>query len=196
MDVSQLKQAVCEAIDASRVQIVDIGESIMDDPELRFKEFNTSNRVKDEFQSLGLAPDQGMAITGFKATLKGGKPGPTIALMGELDALQVPGHPRANSETGAAHACGHNAQIAGVLGAAMGLSQRGIAKELARNIVFYAVPAEEYVEINYRIGLVKQGATSFLTGKQELVKLGEFDPIDSAMMIHSTSPMYPKGAWD
>lgn len=194
MDVSQLKQAVCEAIDASQVQIVDIGESIMDDPELGFKEFNTSNRVKDEFQSLGLTPDQGMAITGVKATLKGGKPGPTIALMGELDALQVPGHPRANSETGAAHACGHNAQIAGMLGAAMGLSQAGIAKELAGNIVFYAVPAEEYVEINYRIGLVKQGATSFLTGKQELVKLGEFDPIDIAMMIHSTSPDVSPGS--
>ena len=74
----------------------------------------------------------------------------------------------------AAHACGHNAQIAGMLGAAMGLAQSGVAKNLAGRIVFMAVPAEEYVEIDYRLGLVKQGQTTFLTGKQELIKLGQF----------------------
>ena len=188
MGISDLKTSVCETIDQSRDQIIGLGESIMDDPELGFKEFQTSNRVKEQFEALGLVPEQGMAITGVKAILKGGKPGPTVALMGELDALQVPGHPRANPETGAAHACGHNAQIAGMMGAAIGLTKSGIADHLSGNIVFYAVPAEEYVEIDYRIGLVKQGETSFLTGKQELVKLGEFDDIDIAMMIHSTSP--------
>jgi len=188
MGISDLKTSVCETIDQSRDQIIGLGESIMDDPELGFKEFQTSNRVKEQFEALGLVAEQGMAITGVKAILKGGKPGPTVALMGELDALQVPGHPRANPETGAAHACGHNAQIAGMMGAAIGLTKSGIADHLSGNIVFYAVPAEEYVEIDYRIGLVKQGETSFLTGKQELVKLGEFDDIDIAMMIHSTSP--------
>ena len=116
---------------------------------------------------------------------RGGKPGPTVALMGELDALLVPDHPRANPETGAAHACGHNAQIAGLLGAAAGLSADGVAEQLSGNVGFFAVPAEEYVEINYRLGLVKQGKTSFLTGKQELIELGLFDDVDMALMCHT-----------
>lgn len=189
-----LKRVVAEAIDARREEIVEIGESIMDAPELGFKEYRTADRVKNVFRDLGLGFDDGMAITGVKAVLRGAKPGPTIALMGELDALQVPDHPRACSETGAAHACGHNAQIAGLMGAAMGLKQANVAEQLAGNIVFFAVPAEEYVEINYRLDLVKRGLTSFLTGKQELIKLGHFDDIDMAVMIHSTSGEVHEGS--
>ncbi|MBT5872782.1 MAG: amidohydrolase [Candidatus Latescibacteria bacterium] len=191
---SELKQKVCKAIDARREQIIGIGESIMDAPELGFKEQKTAGRVKDILGGLGLQSESGLAITGVKAVLKGAKPGPTVAIMGELDALQVPGHPRADGDTNAAHACGHNAQIAGLMGAAMGLSQPAIVEELEGNVVFFAVPAEEYVEIEYRIGLVKSGATSFLTGKQELAKLGQFDDIDMAMMIHTTGPDVSEGS--
>ena len=183
-----LKQQTCEAIDRRRDEIIDIGESIMDAPELGFKETQTAHRVKQCFEQIRLPFTEGLALTGVKAVLRGAKPGPTIALMGELDALQVPDHPRADPDTGAAHACGHNAQIAGMLGAAMGLSDTGIATHLAGNVVFFAVPAEEFVEISYRIGLVRDGRTAFLTGKQELIRLGHFDDIDMAVMIHSTSP--------
>lgn len=153
---SALKEQVCTKIDQARDTIIGVGESIMDDPELGFKEYHTADRVKGVFDELGLSYDDELAITGVKAVLRGKKPGPTIALMGELDALQVPDHPRANPQTGAAHACGHNAQIAGLMGAAIGLSQANISDELAGNVVFFAVPAEEYVEIDYRIGLVRQ----------------------------------------
>jgi amidohydrolase len=189
-----LKTQVCKTIDDARDRIVGIGEGIMDAPELGFKEHRTADRVKQTLEDLGLEFQQGLAITGVKAVLRGGKPGPTVALMGELDALQVPGHPRADAETGAAHACGHNAQIAGLMGAAIGLTQPGVADQLAGNVVFFAVPAEEYVEIDYRIGLVKSGQISFLTGKQELVQLGQFDDIDMAIMIHSTSPDVSEGS--
>lgn len=192
-DRNMMKERVCAAIDQRRKDIVDIGESIMDAPELGFKETRTAAQVKQTFTSAGLPYDEGLALTGVKAVLRGGRPGPTIALMGELDALQVPDHPRADPQTGAAHACGHNAQIAGLMGAAMGLSDAGVADQLAGNVVFFAVPAEEYVEIDYRIGLVKEGKTSFLTGKQELIKLGHFDDVDMAVMIHSTSPDVSEG---
>jgi amidohydrolase len=76
----------------------------------------------------------------------------------------------------------------------MGLTDLGIAEQLAGNIVFFAVPAEEYVEIDYRLGLVRSGETSFLTGKQELINLGHFDDIDMAIMIHSTSPDVSDGS--
>ena len=189
-----LRQQVCDAIAARHDAIVDIGESIMDAPELGFKEQRTAECVKQVFRESGLVFEEGLAITGVKAVLRGSRPGPTVALMGELDALQVPDHPRADPETGAAHACGHNAQIAGLLGAAMGLAQAGVQQHLAGNVVFFAVPAEEYVEINYRLGLVKQGRTSFLTGKQELIHLGHFDEVDMAIMIHSTSPDVAEGS--
>ena len=183
-----LKQQICQAIDRRRDDIVNIGESIMDTPELGFREQETAQRVKQSFKLSRLPFQENLALTGVKAILQGAKPGPTVALMGELDALQVPDHPRADPDSGAAHACGHNAQIAGLLGAAMGLSDTGIAEHLSGNVVFFAVPAEEFVEIDYRIGLVKEGRTGFLTGKQELIRLGHFDDVDMAVMIHSTSP--------
>ncbi len=188
-----LKESVCQAIDADSDRIVGVGEAIMDDPELGFKEHRTADKVQEVFRDLGLEFDSGLGLTGVKAVLRGGQPGPTVALMGELDALQVPGHPRANAETQAAHACGHNAQIAGLMGAAMGLTRSGIAEQLAGNIVFLAVPAEEYVEIDYRLGLVREGKTSFLCGKQELIKLGHFDDVDMAVMIHTKSPAREDG---
>jgi metal-dependent amidase/aminoacylase/carboxypeptidase family protein len=52
--------------------------------------------------------------------------------------------------------------------------------------VLFAVPAEEYVEVEYRMGLAKQGKVEFLGGKPELIRLGEFDDIDMAMLTHLT----------
>jgi amidohydrolase len=193
-ELLEAKREVCAAIDAGRDSIVEIGEAIMDAPELGFKEHRSAERVKKFLSDVGLEYEDGLAVTGVKAVLRGGQPGPTVALMGELDALQVPDHPRADPETGAAHACGHNAQIAGMLGAALGLVRSGVADRLAGNVVFLAVPAEEYVEIDYRLQLVKQGQTSFLTGKQELIQRGDFDDIDMAVMIHSTSPDVSDGS--
>ncbi len=193
-NAAELKQKVCEIIESQKDEIIGIGEAIMDDPELGFKERNTAELVKTALGGLDLPVESGLAVTGVKAVLNGAKPGPTIAIMGELDALQVPGHPRAVAETDAADACGHNAQIAGLLGAAIGLCRTGAIDNMAGNVVFLAVPAEEYVEIEYRIGLVKSGTTSFLTGKQELARLGIFDDIDMAMMIHTTGPNVSEGS--
>jgi amidohydrolase len=189
-----LKQAVCDAVDRHRERVVGLGEAIMDEPELGFKEVKTADKVKAVFAEAGLPAEDGLALTGVRAVLKGGKPGPTVALMGELDALIVPDHPRCDGETGAAHACGHNAQIAGLMGAALGLADAGIVDELAGNVVFFAVPAEEYVEIDYRRGLVDAGETTFLAGKPELVQLGAFDDIDMAVMIHSGNMEHLEGS--
>lgn len=187
MDKESLKNKVCAMIDESREQIVGVGEAIMDEPELGFKEDKTATRVRSFFDEIGLEYRDGLALTGVKAVLRGAKPGPTVALMGELDALILPEHPRADRNSGAAHACGHNAQIAGLMGAALGLSASGVAEELAGNVVFFAIPAEEYVEIDYRIQLVEEGKTTFLGGKPELIELGCFDDVDMAVMIHTSS---------
>ena len=187
MNIDSLKKNVCACIDSKEKEIIHIGETIMDSPELGFKEFNTAQRVCEVFQTLGLPYEDKLAQTGVKARLKGKQPGPTVAIMGELDALILPEHPRADTVTGAAHACGHNAQIAGMLGAAYGLVDSRIVEKLAGEVIFFAVPAEEFVEIEYRSRLVRTGKISFMAGKPELVKLGHFDDIDMALMIHSSS---------
>ena len=112
----ELKQRICESVDRRSSQIEGIGDHIMANPELGFKEFETARLVASTFEEFGFSPETGFARTGVKAVLKGKKPGPTVALIGELDSLGVSDHPKVCPETGAAHACGHNAQIAGLLG--------------------------------------------------------------------------------
>src|SRR2546428_362198 len=112
---------------------------------------------------------------------------PAAALLGELDALVVTGHPVADPRTGAAHACGHNAQVAGLLGAAMGLLDSQAFDHLAGRVVFFAVPAEEYGDIEWRVSQARAGRLEFLGGKPELLRLGHFADVDLSMMIHTTA---------
>ena len=66
----------------------------------------------------------------IKAVLQGGTPGPCAAVIGELDGILCPAHPAANPENGVAHACGHNAQLTALVGAALALSAPGVAEAL------------------------------------------------------------------
>ena len=147
MEKELLKQKVCAAIDAHADKIKAICASINDEPELGFKEVKTSAKVAEFMRELGLEPQTGLAINGVKARAKGGKPGPTAAVLGELDAVGCPASAKADPATGAAHACGHNMQVATMLAAACGITQSGVLSELAGDVVFFGVPAEEYIEI-------------------------------------------------
>jgi amidohydrolase len=180
-----MKQKVFEAIDQSSGELKAYAASVAAEPEFGFKEFKTAQKVQDQFDKLGIPYRAGLAITGVKGILKGGKPGPTIAILGELDAIGCPEHPMANPDTGAAHACGHHMQQSAMLAAAYGLVRSGVMKDLAGNVVFFAVPAEEYVQLAYRKKLVKEGKLHYIHGKGELIYEGEFDDIDMAMQIHS-----------
>ena len=181
-----VKRAVCEAIDRQSERIVTVGDTIRKNPELGFKEFKTSRLVEDTMREIGLQPKGGLAITGVRGEARGKKDGPTFALLGELDALVVAGHPVADPQTGAAHACGHNAQVASMLGAAMGLVGAKAFEHLAGRVVFFAVPAEEYGDVAWRVEQARAGKLEFLGGKPELLRLGHFDDVDMAMMIHLT----------
>ena len=182
-----VKRSVCDAIDRRAEQIISLGETIRRHPELGFKEFKTARVVEEALVSLGLSPKTGLALTGVRADARGAKDGPTFALLGELDGLVVAGHPIADRETGAAHACGHNAQVAGLLGAAMGLLDAKAFAHLAGRVVFFAVPAEEYGDVEWRVQQARAGKLEFLGGKPELLRLGHFADVDLAMMIHTTS---------
>ena len=126
-----------------------------------------------------------LAITGLMTTIHGAKPGPHIAVIGELDGLPVPGHPFSDKDTNAAHACGHHIQIGNMLATLFALNSEEILNNLSGSISFIAVPSEEYVEIEWRNEQRSKGEFEFLGGKQELVKLGIFDDIDISMMTHA-----------
>ncbi|MBI2526992.1 MAG: amidohydrolase [Candidatus Rokubacteria bacterium] len=182
-----VKRSVCDAVDRRAEQIIGAGETIRHHPELGFKEVKTARLVEETLQEIGLSPRGGLALTGVRAERRGARGGPTLALLGELDGLVVAGHPVADPGTGAAHACGHNAQVAGLLGAAMGLVDARAFDHLAGRVVFFAVPAEEYGDVEWRVGQARAGRLEFLGGKPELLRLGHFDDVDLAMMIHTTS---------
>src|SRR5713101_2849845 len=188
MTREELKHRVDEAIERHADEIVAVGEAIRRHPELGFKELRTSALVETKFRQLGRAPRTGLAITGVRADAAGGAgSGPTFALVGELDALVVAGHPEAARSTGAVHACGHNAQIAGLVGAAIGLVRARAMDRLAGRVAFMAVPAEEGGDLEWRLNEVRAGRLELLGGKQELLRLGHLDDVDLAMMIHTTS---------
>ena len=182
-----LKRKAAEIIDAKADDLVTIAKTILKNPEPGFRELKTAKLVAEQFAAMGMQPRNGLAITGVRADASGSAPGPTMAVLGELDSLIVGEHPHADPITNAAHACGHHCQIAMMIGAAMALTNNDIVQNLAGRIAFMAVPAEEYIEIEFRDGLRQAGKIEFLGGKPEMVRLGEFDDVHLAMMLHTTS---------
>ena len=180
-----MKKRIIDTIDQYRQDIIDCGEKVKRNPELGYKEFKTAQTVKDYFDALGIEYEDSLAITGVKGVVGKKDAKINVCIIGELDAVKCYDHPFADKETGAAHACGHNAQIASMIGAAYGLVKSGVLDQLDGKITFFAVPAEEFVELDYRKHLIESGKVTYMAGKQELIHLGQFDDIDMALMIHA-----------
>lgn len=195
MNKEDLKRIVSSAIDKRRSEIIELGDEILHQPEMGFKEVRTAGRVEEIFTSLKLEYEAGLAITGIKAVLPGRSSRLKVAIIGEMDAVICPAHPQADTVSGAAHSCGHNAQVASMMGVALGLVESGIMKKLDGDVVFMAVPAEEFVELEYREHLKRTGKLHFFGGKQELVRIGAFDDIDMAMMVHSQGDIAERKAF-
>jgi len=184
MTKKELKRRVLDVIDNNRDKILKVGKEIYSNPELGYKEFKTTETVKRFLEEIDLEVENNIAVTGCKAILDTGKKGPTIAILGELDSVVVKDHPDA-IEDGRMHACGHNIQVTGLLGAALGLKKSGILNDLVGKIDILATPAEEFIELEYRENLRKEGKITYFGGKQELIKKGYFDNVDISMMFHS-----------
>jgi amidohydrolase len=180
----ELKARVVAAIDKRAAEIQEIGDTILRHPEMGFKEVKTAALVEKTFRSLGLNPRTGVALTGVIGEIPGRAAKMRVALMGELDAILVPSNPNADPQTGAAHACGHNGSIAGMVGAGMGLLDSGVMRELDGGVSLMAVPAEELVELEYRTRLRREGKLDLLAGKQEFIRLGALDGVDMVLMFH------------
>lgn len=121
-------------------------------PELGNREFRTSKLVAAHLKSLGLDVKTGIAYTGVTALLKGGKPGPRIAIRADMDALPVTensGLPFESKQTaefrgekvGVMHACGHDSHTAILMGVAQAMAQN--KAEISGEVLFVFQPAEE-----------------------------------------------------
>ena len=193
MTKKELKQKVCDAIDKRAEDIMSFGTSVFDEPELGYKETKTSAKVQEAMDKLGIPYTTGWAITGVKGRLKGKNSKRTVAVMGELDSIVCRRHPSADPVTGAAHCCGHFIQISDMLGVAMALKDAGAMDYLGGDVVFFAVPSEECIEMEYRKKLMDEGKIHFFGGKQEIILQGGFDDIDAAMEMHAYSTDDPEG---
>jgi amidohydrolase len=174
---------VCAEIDRHANRIIDISAHILQHPEIGFREHATAATVAAQFSGMGLAYQSGLAITGVKARMKGRASTLTVGILGELDSLLVPESPVADPVTHAAHACGHNAQIASMIGAGLGL--QAVMSQLDGDVVLFAVPAEECITIEERLELRASGALEFIIGKPELIRIGAFDDIDMITITHT-----------
>ena len=133
-------------------QITAWRRDIHQNPELGNREVRTSKLVADELQKLGLEVRTGIAHTGVVGVLKGGKPGPRLAIRADMDALPVteeldlPFASKAvgtyqGKQVGVMHACGHDVHTAMTLGVATALAK--IRSELPGEVMFIFQPAEE-----------------------------------------------------
>jgi len=155
-------------------------------PELSNREFKTAKYIEEHLRRLGLEVRTGVAKTGVVGILRGGKPGPTIGLRADMDALPVTERvdvPWASKETtqyngqtvGVMHACGHDTHVAILMGTAEVLA--GMKDKVPGTVVFIFQPAEE-------------GAPAGEEGGAELmVKEGVMDKpkIDAIFGLHINS---------
>ena len=115
-------------------------------PELAFEEYETAALVADTLRDIGLEPTTGVARTGVVAHVEGARPGPTIALRADIDALPIreaTGLDFASEVEGRMHACGHDAHTASLLGAAQIL--HAIRDDLAGSVRLLFQPSEEKI---------------------------------------------------
>lgn len=137
-------------------------------PEVSGKEFKTSERIKKELDSIGVPWKKCGLETGVLATIQGARPGKTILIRGDMDALTVQeetGLPYASENDGVMHACGHDCHISMLLTAAHILND--MKSELCGTVRLAFQPAEE-------IG----------TGAKAMMKDGALDGVDGCFGIH------------
>jgi len=131
--------------DEVEARVIGWRRHIHQNPELSYQEVRTAAYVAEALRAMpGIEVQTGIAKTGIKAVLTGGKPGPVVALRADMDALPVEERNDLSFRSrvaGVMHACGHDAHVAMLLGAAEILSK--IRADLPGTVVLFFQPAEE-----------------------------------------------------
>ena len=161
---------------AMRDELVAIRRAIHRHPELAFQEQRTAEAGRAWFQKLGLPVQHAIAgTTGLVATLDSGRPGPTLLIRADMDALPIAeetGAEYASEAPGVMHACGHDAHVACVLGAAQLLVEQQAAWR--GRLQFLLQPAEEKPPGGAKV-LIEQGQV--------------LDGVDAALALHVYPPL-------
>ena len=113
-------------------------------PELGFKEFRTAGIVAKELEALGVEVSKGVGKTGVVGLLEGSRPGPTLLLRFDMDALPIleeTGAEYASTQPGVMHACGHDGHTA--IGLTVARLLHAHRHELAGTLKFCFQPCEE-----------------------------------------------------
>ena len=177
------QQQIVKNVDKYRQDILDAERWIWQHPEVGYTEWQTNAYLLEKFRSYGYEPVEAGDIPGFYADVDTGRPGPCLAIMGELDALDIANHPE--SVNGMTHCCGHNCQCAEMVGIAAALKEPGALDGLCGRIRLMLVPAEEMIQLEFRKGLIDEGKIKYLGGKPEFMRRGYFDGVDLSLMVHT-----------
>jgi amidohydrolase len=183
-----LKKRVIIESDKIESKVIQWRRDFHQHPELGNEEVRTAKIVADHLRSLGIEVQEKVAFTGVVGILKGGKPGPVVALRADMDALPVTERVDVpfkstvkaiynEQETGVMHACGHDSHVAILMGVAEILA--GMKKDLPGTVKFIFQPAEEGVQDK-----------SVPFGADGMVKAGvlENPKVDAIFGLHINSP--------
>jgi len=157
--VSDLKKRASAHVDEIVAQLIGVSSEIYAHPELKFEEVFAARLLADKLRAAGFDVEVGSAgmETAISAVHPAVSDGPTVAILGEYDALPEIGH-----------ACGHNLIAAAGLGAALAVG--AVKDSLPGKLIFFGTPGEE-------------GGG----GKVKMVEAGLFEGVDAAMMFHPSS---------
>lgn len=169
-NAQSLASEIDKLTSAVEPELIEWRRHLHQNPELSNREVETAKYVVERLRSFGLEPQTGIARTGVVAVLKGGRPGPVVALRADMDALpvreetQVPFASTVTTEyegntVGVMHACGHDAHVAILLATARVLSQ--VKDRIPGSVKFIFQPAEEGAPLDERPAgaelMVKEG---------------------------------------
>jgi len=137
-------QRIDEEVDKHRAEVVNIRRFLHMNPELGNREFETAKLIAAKLEPLGFEVRTGVAKTGVVAVLRGGQPGPAVAVRADMDALPIEeaaNVPFRSLNPGVMHACGHDVHSSVVLGTALVLN--GLKDRFRGTVTFLFQPAEE-----------------------------------------------------
>ena len=191
--MTERQQQLVQNVEKHRQMILDAERWLWAHPQTGFTEWEAHNYLVEKYEALGYTLTLAGNIPGFYTEVDTGRPGPKLAIFGELDALDIANHPE--SVNGMTHCCGHNGQSAALLGIAAALKEPGALDGLCGSIRLVVVPAEEMIQLAFREDLRKKGVIQYMGGKVESMVRGLLDGVDIAMMVHG-SAAGPEEAYD
>ncbi|MBA8840821.1 M20 family metallopeptidase [Ochrobactrum sp. RH2CCR150] len=175
-DLSSLVQQLSDKVEPD---LIEIRRDIHAHPETGFDVERTAGVVARELDRLGIEHQTGIGRTGVVGLIKGGRPGPTLVIRADMDALPIEeqtGLPFASTHQGKMHACGHDLHTATLIG--IGSVLKEIAPRLSGNVKLMFQPAEETLE----------------SGARAMIADGILDGVDYALGFHN-QPEEPTGTF-